>query len=45
MLCLGISSLILISFSLTVLGLGSGVARGGTIVRGVFETNFGFGVS
>lgn len=47
MLCLGISSLILISFSLTVLGLGSGVAggRGGTIVRGVFEANFGFGVS
>ena len=46
MLCLGISSLILISFSLTVLGLGSGVAGGGgTIVRGVFETNFGFGVS
>ena len=37
MLCLGISSLILISFSLTVLGLGSGVAGGGgggTIVRG-----------
>lgn len=29
MLCLGISSLILISFSLTVLGLGSGVAGGG----------------
>ena len=28
MLCLGISSLILISFSLTVLGLGSGVAGG-----------------
>ena len=48
MLCLGISSLILISFSLTVLGLGSGVAGGGgggTIVRGVFEANFGFGVS
>ena len=47
MLCLGISSLILISFSLTVLGLGSGVAGGGggTIVRGVFETNLGVGVS
>ena len=29
MLCLGISSLILISFSLTVLGLGSGVGGGG----------------
>ena len=44
---LGISSLILISFSLAVLGLGSGVAggRGATIVCGVFETNSGFDVS